>query len=66
MKLQVENHPSSTLLIRPKEAALVTTELVLTFLSLLLAVVLVDEAAGIIMGEEWMKDAAWLVEFPLP
>lgn len=24
-----------------------------------------DEAAGIIMGEEWMKDAAWLVEFPL-
>lgn len=65
MKLQVENHPSSTLLIRPKEAALVPTELVLTFLSLLLAVVLVDEAAGIIMGEEWMKDAAWLVEFPL-
>lgn len=37
----------------------------LIFLSLLLAVVPVDEAAGILMGEEWMKDAAWLVEFPL-
>lgn len=25
-----------------------------------------DEAAGIIMGEEeWMKDAAWLIIFPL-